>query len=72
MHNEQPIVDPATLYRMEVRGRADVVWLQNFESSVEAIGYETRQMEDITVLNLHTDQSEIDGLGVTILQLHFR
>ena len=50
-------------------------WLKSFESSAEMIVAETRHMEDITWLNVHTDQSGIvglvrrlHGLGVTILQ----
>ena len=76
MNNAQPIFDSATHYRIEVRGRVDVEWLQSFDSSAEIIVDETRQMEDITVLNVHTDQSGIvglvrrlHGLGMTILQL---
>jgi len=76
MNNAQPIFDPATRYRIEVRGRVDEEWLQSFDSSAEIIVDETRQMEDITVLNVNTDQSGIvglvrrlHGLGITILQL---
>jgi hypothetical protein len=76
MKNPQPIFDPATHYRIEVQGRVDVDWLQSFDGSAEIIADETRQMEDITVLNVHTDQSGIvglvrrlHGLGMTILQL---
>jgi hypothetical protein len=75
MNNAQPIFDPTTHYRIEVRGRVDVDWLQSFDSSAEIIADEARQMEDITVLDVHTDQSGIvglvrrlHGLGMTILQ----
>jgi hypothetical protein len=75
MNNAQPIFDPTTHYRIEVRGRVDVDWLQSFDSSAEIIADEARQMEDITVLAVHTDQSGIvglvrrlHGLGMTILQ----
>jgi len=75
MNNVQPIFDPATHYRIEVRGRVDVDWLQRFDGSAEIIVDEARQMEDITVLNVNTDQSGIvglvrrlHGLGITILQ----
>ncbi len=75
LNNAQPIFDPATHYRIEVRGRVDVDWLQSFDSSAEINVYETRQMEDITVLDVNTDQSGIvglvrrlHGLGMTILQ----
>jgi hypothetical protein len=76
MNNAQPIFDPATHYRIEVQGRVDVEWLQSFDSSAEIIVDATRQMEDITMLDLHTDQSGIvglvrrlHGLGITIQQL---
>jgi hypothetical protein len=77
MNKAQPIFDSATHYRIEVRGRVDVDWLQNFDCSAEISVDETMQMEDITVLTLHTDQSgmvglvrRLHGLGMTILQLH--
>jgi hypothetical protein len=74
--NAQPMFNAATHYRIEVRGRVDLAWLQSFDSSAEIIADETRQMEDITVLNVLTDQSGIvglvrrlHGLGMTILQV---
>jgi len=52
-----------------------VDWLQSFDSSAEIIIGETRQMEEITVLNVNTDQAGIvglvrrlHGLGIVILQ----
>jgi len=76
MNNAQPIFDSATYYHIEVRGRVDVDWLQSFDSSAEISVDETRQMEDITVLTMHTDQSgmvglvrRLHGLGMTIMQL---
>ena len=76
MNNAQPIFDPTTHYRIEVQGRVDVEWLQSFDSSAELIVDATRQMEDSTTLDVHTDQSGIvglvrrlHGLGITILQL---
>jgi hypothetical protein len=76
MNNAQPIFDSATHYRIEVRCRVDVEWLQSFDSLAEITVDETRQMEDITVLKVHTDQSgmvglvrRLHGLGMTILQL---
>ena len=75
MKNTQPMFDPATHYQIEVQGRVDVEWLQGFDSSVEISADEARQMEDITVLNVNTDQSgvvglvrRLHGLGITILQ----
>jgi hypothetical protein len=68
--------DPATHYRIEVRGRVDVEWLQSFDSSAQIIADETAQTGDITLLDVHTDQSGLVGLvrrfhelGMTILQL---
>ena len=76
LNNAQPIFDPATHYRIEVRGRVDVEWLQSFDGSAEISVDEAGQMEDITVLNVHTDQSGIvglvrrlHGLGMTIQQV---
>jgi hypothetical protein len=76
MNNAQPLFDSATHYRIEVRGRVDVEWLQSFDISVEIIAAEPIQMEDITVLDVLTDQSGIvglvrrlHGLGMTILQV---
>ena len=76
MKNAESLFDPETHYRIELQGQVDVEWLQSFDSSVEIIVNETRQMEEFTVLKLHTDQSGIvglvrrlHGLGMTILQL---
>lgn len=73
MKKVKPLFDPTTHYRIEVQGRVDVGWLQGFDSSTEISVDETRQMEDITVLKLDTDQSGIvglvrrlHGLGMTI------
>ncbi len=76
MKNAQPLFDSTTHYRIEMRGRVEVEWLQNFDGSVKIIVDETRQIEDITVLNVNTDQAGIvglvrrlHGLGMTILQI---
>ena len=77
MKNTTPIFDPATHYRIELHGHIDVEWLQCFDSSTEISIDETGKMEeDVTVLNVHTDQSGIvglvrrlHGLGITIQQL---
>ncbi len=76
MNNVKPLFDSATYYRIEVRGRIDVEWLKRFDGLVETILDGARQIEDITVLNVYTDQSGIiglvrrlHGLGITILQL---
>ena len=76
MNKAQPIFDSATHYRIELQGAVDVAWLQSFDCSAEICVDETRQMEDITVLKMHTDQSgmvglvrRLHGLGMTILQV---
>ena len=76
MNNIQPIFDLTTHYQIEIRGRVDAEWLQSFDISAEIIADKTRQLEGITVLDVHTDQSGIvglirrlHGLGITILQL---
>jgi hypothetical protein len=76
MNKTQSLFDSEAHYRIEVQGRVDVEWLQSFDSSVEIILDDAGQMEDITVLNVHTDQSGIiglarrlHGLGITILLL---
>ncbi len=75
MKNAQPLIDPATHYRVEVQGRVDVEWLQSFGCPAEICVEAARQLEGITVLNLRTDQSGIvglvrrlHGLGITIQQ----
>lgn len=76
MNDAQPLFDSTTHYRIEVRGLVDVEWLQSFDSSVEILLDEAREMEETTVLSVHTDQSGIvglvrrlHGLGMTIQQL---
>ena len=76
LNNTQPIFNPATQYRIEVQGRVDVDWLQSFNATAEVIVDDARQMEDITLLNVITDQAgivglvrKLHGLGMTILQL---
>jgi hypothetical protein len=76
MNNAQPIFDPATHYRLEVRGQVDVEWLQSFDSSAGIKAEENSPAEEVTVLHIHTDQSGIigplrrlHGLGVTIQQV---
>ncbi len=76
MKNAQPLFDSTTHYRVEVRGRIDVNWLQSFDGPAKIIFGEAGQMDDITVLNVNTDQSgmvglvrRLHGLGMTILQL---
>jgi len=62
MKNAQPLINPATHYRIELQGQVDLEWLQNFDCSVEVVVEEAEQMQVITVLNVHTDQSGIVGL----------
>ena len=76
MNMVKPMLDLATHYQIEVQGQVAVEWLQSFDSSAEINVAETRQMENITVLHVHTDQSgmvglvrRLHGLRITILQL---
>jgi hypothetical protein len=76
LNEAQPLFNTSTLYRIEVRGRVDVEWLQGFDSSVEVSVDKVRPQEGITVLTVHTDQAGIvglvrrlHGLGMAILQL---
>ena len=76
MNAAKPIFDPTTHYRIEIRGRVDVEWLQSFGGSTEIIVDEAKQSNDVTVLGVNTDQAGIvgllrrlHGLGITIQQL---
>ena len=76
MNKIQPIFDPTTHYRIELRGRVDMEWLQSFDGLTESIVGESMQMEDITVFFVDTDQAgivgllrKLHGLGMTIQQL---
>jgi hypothetical protein len=75
-NNPQPLFDSTTHYRIEVQGQVDVIWLQSFEGSTKIHVDESGQAQDITLLNVRTDQSgmvgllrRLHGLGVIILQL---
>lgn len=77
MNTAQPIFEPATGYRIELRGRVDQEWLQSFDSSIEILIEDPGQRQDTTVINVNTDQSgmigllrRLHGLGMTIQQLH--
>ena len=59
-----------------MRGRANAEWLQTFESSIAIVDDKIAQVEDMTIINVHTDQSGIvglirrlHGLGLTILKV---
>ncbi|HEX9090875.1 MAG TPA: hypothetical protein VF831_05265 [Anaerolineales bacterium] len=67
MRITKPLFDAATHYKVVVQGRVDVKWLQDFDYTAEITVGEGRQMEDISVLSIHTDQSGIVGL---IRRLH--
>ena len=76
MNDARPISDPATHYRIEVRGQVDADWLQSFDRSAEIKFCETQQMDEITVLDLCTDQAgmvslvrRLHGLGMAIPRL---
>jgi hypothetical protein len=75
MNEAKPIFDPATHYRIEIRGRIDVEWLQSFGGSAEMMVDEDRHSNEVTVLDVITDQAGIvglvrrlHGLGITIQQ----
>jgi len=75
MNNAHPIFDTATHYRIEVQGQVDVEWLQGFDNLPQINVDQARQVQDITVLDVHTDQAGIvglvrrlHGLGIMILQ----
>ncbi len=75
MKNAQPLFESATHYRIELRGRFDLEWLQSFDLPAEITIDEAGQMENTTVLEVCADQSGIiglvrrlHGLGMTILQ----
>jgi hypothetical protein len=75
MNYTKPLFDPMTHYRIVLRGRVDVDWLQSFDNSTEIRVDQTSQLEDVTVLNIQTDQTGIvglvrrlHGLGMIILQ----
>jgi hypothetical protein len=76
MNKVNPMFEQTTHYRIEIQGRVNGDWLQSFNNSAEIIVDETRQMENISVLDVHIDQSGIvglvrrlHGLGMTILHL---
>jgi hypothetical protein len=76
MNNAQLRYDPAPQYRIEVQGAVDMDWLQSFDSSTEITDDKMAQVNDITVIHVHTDQSgvvglirRLHGLGLTILKL---
>lgn len=76
MNRTEPIFDPATHYRIEVRGRVDLEWLQSFDGSAEIRVDPAGQSQAFTVLHVHTDQSgligllrRLHGLGMTIQRL---
>jgi hypothetical protein len=76
MNHPEPIFDPATGYRIEVRGRVDLAWLQSFDSSIEILADEPGQRQEGSVLHVRTDQAgmigllrRLHGLGMTIQQI---
>lgn len=73
MRRAKPLFDAATHYRVVVQGRVALEWLQDFDYTAELIVDAARQMEDICVLSIHTDQAgnvglirKLHGLGMTI------
>jgi hypothetical protein len=75
MNEARPIFDRATHYQIEVRGPIDVEWLQGFDDGAEIVAGEHGQLDEVTVLDVRTDQAGIvglvrrlHGLGMTIQQ----
>jgi len=73
MNDAKPIFDPATHYRIEIRGQVDMEWLQGWAGSAEMIVDEAGQSNELTVLDVNTDQAgivglvrKLHGLGMTI------
>jgi hypothetical protein len=69
-------MDPATHYRIEVRGRVNLDWLQSFAEGAQVLSAEAGPGEEVTVLNVQVDQPgvvglvrRLHGLGMTILQV---
>ena len=76
MNSAQPIFDPTTGYRIELRGPVDLRWLQSFDSSTEILVDDPGHLQEITVFRVYTDQSgmigllrRLHGLGMTIQQI---
>lgn len=76
MNNAKPIFDPDTQYRITIQGRVDADWLNSFDSGMKISLVQAALEEEITMLDVVTDQSGIvglvrrlHGLGLTILEL---
>lgn len=76
MNNAKPIIDPGTQYRITIQGRVDADWLNSFDSGMKISLVQAALEEEITMLDVVTDQSGIvglvrrlHGLGLTILEL---
>jgi hypothetical protein len=74
--NAQPIFDPATHYRIELKGPLDVGWLQSFDIAADISAQDACQKTGIILLSARTDQSGLvglvrilHGLGITILRI---
>ena len=73
MRRAKSLFDAGTHYRVVEQGRVDVQWLQDFDYPAEITINAARQMGDISVLSIHTDQAgvvglirRLHGLGMTI------
>jgi hypothetical protein len=76
MTNIQPLIDPETHYRIKLKGPVDVDWLQSFDPEGQISIDENSWLENVTIIDVHTDQSgviglmrRLHGLGISILQL---
>lgn len=74
MNREGPMSDQATTYRIEMRGRLELDWLQSFAEGAQVLSTEAAPGEEITVVHVQADQSgavgllrRLHGLGISIL-----
>jgi hypothetical protein len=68
--------DTPTRYRIEVRGRVSLDWLQAFAEDAQLLSAEDGPGEEFTVVTVRADQAAVvglvrrlHGLGMTILQV---
>jgi hypothetical protein len=68
--------DPPTRYRIEVRGRVSLDWLQDFAEDAQLLSAEAGPGKEVTVVTVRADQAAVvglvrrlHGLGMTILQV---
>lgn len=76
MKTREQDADTPTHYRIEVRGRVSLDWLQDFADDAQVLSAEAGSGEEVTVVTVQADQSgvvglvrRLHGLGMTILQV---